>query len=113
MCSFLEDPSTVLEVWKVLHLANPTTSHFIYLLKDGTFLCTCMIFKSHGYPCHHFYRLMTLTPVARFYIGLINRRWYKDQLQDVDISNHEFVVISLNTSASKKHSLPTQFLQQS
>ncbi|CAB4482290.1 unnamed protein product [Rhizophagus irregularis] len=34
-------------------------------------------------------------------------------LQKNDISNNEFVVISLNTSASKKHSLPTQFLQQS
>ncbi|CAB4473779.1 unnamed protein product [Rhizophagus irregularis] len=56
---------------------------------------------------------MTLTPTARFHIGLINRRWYKDPLQGNDISNNKFVVISLNTSASKKHSLPTQFLQQS
>ena len=31
----------------------------------------------------------------------------------MDISNNEFVVISLNISASKEHSLPTQFLQQS
>ena len=72
-----------------------------------------MIFRSHGYPCCHFYRLMTLIPVARFHIGLINRRWYKDQLQEVDISNNEFVVIFLNTSALKKYSLPAQFLQQS
>jgi hypothetical protein len=56
---------------------------------------------------------MTLTPTARFHISLINQRWYKDPLQGIDISNNEFVVIFLNASASKKHSLPTQFLQQS
>ncbi len=71
-----------------------------------------MMFKSHGYPCRHFYRIMTLTPTARFHIGLINQRWYKDPLQGIDISNNEFVVISLNTSASKKHSLPAWFLLQ-
>ncbi|CAB4429759.1 unnamed protein product [Rhizophagus irregularis] len=56
---------------------------------------------------------MTLTPTARFHIGLINQHWYKDPLQGIDISNNKFIVIFLNASASKKHSLPSQFLQQS
>ncbi|RIB05309.1 hypothetical protein C2G38_1897540, partial [Gigaspora rosea] len=51
------------------------TFHFVYLLNNGTFLCTCMIEKFHGYPCHHFYRVITLTPIARFHIGIANRRW--------------------------------------
>ena len=92
-----------------MHLANPNTSHFIYLLDDSTFICTCMAFKTHGYPCRHFYRVITFTPIARFHIGLINRRWYKDELQGIDISNDEFIVIS-NIPASKEYSLPTQFL---
>src|SRR4051794_22501187 len=37
--------------------------------------------------------------------GLMNRRWYKDELQGIDTSNHKFAVIS-NISASKEHSLP-------
>jgi hypothetical protein len=111
LSSFLEDTSTILGVWEILHLANPQTSHFIYLLNDNTFLCTCMMFKTHGYPCRHFYRIMTLTPTARFHIGLVNQRWYKDALQGIDIFNNEFVVISLNTSTSKNHTLPTQFLR--
>ncbi|CAG8740520.1 14928_t:CDS:2, partial [Funneliformis mosseae] len=111
LSSFPEDTSTVLEAWEILHLANPKTSHFIYLLNDSIFLCTCMMFRSHGYICRHFYRLMTLTPIARFHIGLINRRWYKDQLQGINISNNEFIVISLNASTSKNYSLPTRFLQ--
>ncbi|CAG8753745.1 7868_t:CDS:1, partial [Funneliformis mosseae] len=54
---------------------------------------------------------MTLTPVARFHIGLINRRWYKDMLQEADVSNNTFVVVSsLNISTLKAVSLPTQFL---
>ena len=105
--SLLEDTSNILEVWEIVHLANPKTSHFIYLLNDNTFLCTCMMLKSHGYPCCHFYRIMTLTPTARFHISLINQRWYKDPLKEIDISNNEFVVISLNALALKKHTLPT------
>jgi hypothetical protein len=72
-----------------------------------------MAFKTLGYPCRHFYRVMTFTPTARFHIGLINRRWYNDALQGMNISNNEFIIVSLNVSASKEHSLPTQFLQQS
>ncbi|CAB4431246.1 unnamed protein product [Rhizophagus irregularis] len=113
LSSFLENTSVILEIWEILHLANPQTSHFIYLLNDNTFLCTCMMFKTHGYPCRHFYRIMTLTPTARFHIGLVNQRWYKEALQGTDISDNEFVVISLNALASKNHTLPTQFLRPS
>jgi hypothetical protein len=111
--SFLEDTSVILETWEILHLANPQTSHFIYLLNDNTFLCTCMMFKIHGYPYCHFYRIMTLTPTARFHIGLVNQHWYKEALQGTDISNNEFVVISLSALASKNHTLPIKFLQPS
>jgi len=52
-----------------------------------------------------------LTPTARFHIGLINRRWYKDTLQEADMSNNMFVVVSsLNISTLKAISLPTRFL---
>ena len=101
----------ILEIWEIFYLTNPNTSHFIYLLKDGTFLCTCMINRTHGYPCRHYYRIMTLTPTARFHIGLINRRWYQDTLQDADISNNTFVVVSsLKVSTLKTDSLPIRFL---
>ncbi|CAB5373677.1 unnamed protein product [Rhizophagus irregularis] len=113
LSSFLENTSVILEIWEILHLANPQTSHFIYLLNDNTFLCTYMMFKTHGYLCHHFYHIMTLTPTARFHIGLVNQRWYKEALQGTDISDNEFVVISLNTLASKNHTLLTQFLRPS
>ncbi|CAG8501732.1 15557_t:CDS:10 [Funneliformis mosseae] len=38
-------------------------------------------------------------------------RWYKNQLQGINISNNEFIIISLNASTSKNYSLPTRFLQ--
>ncbi|CAG8534840.1 5560_t:CDS:2, partial [Scutellospora calospora] len=42
----------------------------------------------------------------------VNEHWYKDILQGVDITNNEFIPISLNIliSTSKVHSLPIQFL---
>ncbi|PKY36115.1 hypothetical protein RhiirB3_458055, partial [Rhizophagus irregularis] len=87
LSSFLVDIFQVLEIWEVNHLVNPNTSHFICLLDNGTFLCTCMAFKILGYPCCHFYRVMTLTPIARFHISLINNCWYKELLQGKNISN--------------------------
>jgi len=109
--SLFEDTSLILEVWEVLCLMNQKMPNFVCLLNNGTFLCTCMINKTYGYPCRHFYRVMTITPTARFHIGLVNQRWYKDILQGTDISNKEFVAISLNILTSKTHSMPTQFLQ--
>src|SRR5271170_4923900 len=78
-------------------------------LRQRYILCTCMAFRTLGYPCHHFYRIMTLTSVARFHIGLINRRWYKDSLQELNISNNDFVVVS-NLKSNKDHVLPLRFL---
>ena len=71
LSSFLADIFQILEIWEVNHLVNPNTSHFICLLDNGIFLCTCMAFKTLGYSCHHFYRVMTLTPIARFHIALL------------------------------------------
>ncbi|CAB5204858.1 unnamed protein product [Rhizophagus irregularis] len=105
LSSFLVDIFQVLEIWEVNHLVNPNTSHFICLLDNGTFLCTCMAFKILGYPCCHFYRVMTLTPIARFHISLINNCWYKELLQGKNISSYEFVVIS-NLPPRENHILP-------
>src|SRR5271170_2018468 len=77
-------------------------------LRQRYILCTCMAFRTLGYPCRHFYRVMTLTPVARFHIGLINRRWYKDSLQELNISNNNFVVVS-NLKSNNDRVLPLRF----
>ena len=67
-----------------------------------------MAFKTLGFSCRHFYRVMTLTPIARFHIGLINNRWYKESLQGRNISSYEFVVIS-NLPSKENHILLSQF----
>ena len=67
-----------------------------------------MAFKTLGFPCRHFYRIMTLTPVARFHIGLINRRWYKESLQELNISSNDFVIVS-NLKSKEDHVLPLWF----
>lgn len=67
-----------------------------------------MVFRTLGFLCRHFYRVMTLTSTARFHIGLINKRWYKEILQEKNISNNEFVVISKIVS-KEEHVLPTRF----
>ncbi|CAG8821408.1 11242_t:CDS:2, partial [Gigaspora rosea] len=68
---------------------------------------------SYGYPYWHFYRVMTLTPITRFYISLVNQHWYKDIFQGTDISDNEFVTVALEvlTSTYEPHFLPRQISQ--
>ncbi|CAG8579594.1 5818_t:CDS:2, partial [Dentiscutata erythropus] len=110
--SFLNDFSIIVESWEVMHLLSSGTSHFVHLLNNGTFLCTYILGKSYEYPCLYFYHIMTLTSNARFHISLVNRRWYKDALQETNITNNRFIIIfsSISISISKAHILPTQFL---
>ncbi|PKC68135.1 hypothetical protein RhiirA1_457567 [Rhizophagus irregularis] len=109
---FLEDTSLIFEVWEVVYLTSQKTSHFVCLLNNGTFLCTCMINKTHDYLCHYFYHVITLTSTARFHISLVNQCWYKDILQEINISNKEFVAIfSMKMSALKTHSLLTAIFE--
>ena len=64
--------------------AYPKKSQHLVLVNDGSFVCTCLLLVHTGIVCRHFFHLMTVKG-ARYHIGFIPRRWYKEEIQD-DIS---------------------------
>ena len=56
-------------------------------MADGSHRCTCNMLITHGYPCRHFYKILRTSPIAKWHIGLISARWYRDD----KLSNNELI----------------------
>ncbi|CAG8813207.1 5251_t:CDS:2 [Gigaspora margarita] len=71
----------ILEVWRVV-ISCGFNNNYVILLADGSHRCTCNTIITHGYPCRHFYKVLRCSTQARWHIGLIAARWYKDNFAD-------------------------------
>ncbi len=70
---------------------------YVVLLRDGSYLCTCLLLQNCGIVCRHFFRLM-MDGKCKYHIALVRRRWYKEVLQDdsdLDPSKEPFAYIGL------------------
>jgi hypothetical protein len=74
----------IVKIWKVKPELSQTKSHFVVLMADGSFSCTCNLLISYGIPCRHFYRVLRKSSQAKFHISLINQRWYQDSKLNID-----------------------------
>ncbi|GBC37693.1 uncharacterized protein OCT59_005660 [Rhizophagus irregularis] len=72
------------KIWKVKPELSQTKSHFVVLMADGSFSCTCNLLISYGIPCRYFYRVLRKSSQAKFHISLINQRWYQDSKLNID-----------------------------
>ncbi|GBC09501.1 hypothetical protein RclHR1_08910005 [Rhizophagus clarus] len=75
--------SEIVEIWRIV-VSCGAKSQYVILISDGSHRCTCNLLITHGYPCRHFYKVLRTSPNAKWHIGLISNRWYKD---DKIISN--------------------------
>lgn len=78
--------------------AYPQQSQHLVLLDDGSFVCTCLLLVHTGIVCRHFFHLMAVKG-AKYHIGFIPRRWYKEEIQDdisFDPNKMPFVLASIN-----------------
>ncbi|RHZ73243.1 hypothetical protein Glove_232g104 [Diversispora epigaea] len=60
-------------------------------MSNGSHRCTCNLLITHGYSCRHFYKILRLSSNAKWHIGLISSRWYKDDkiiFDTNDINQH-------------------------
>lgn len=71
----------VFDVTYRLDLAQTKRQHVI-LLKDGSFICTCLLLQNNGIVCRHYFHLMQVDSRFKYHVKLIPRRWYKEHLQD-------------------------------
>ena len=44
-----------------------------------------MVIVNHGIICAYFFQIMMSTKTAKFYIGLIVKRWYQEEQQDKEL----------------------------
>lgn len=69
--------SKIVEIW-CLNFSCSKKNQFVVLMVDGLHRCTCNMLITHGYPCRHFYKILRTSSNAKWHIGLISTRWYKD-----------------------------------
>ena len=73
------ESSSIVETWRIRRIGGLSRkSNIVILLADGTHLCTCMESIAKGIICRHFWRVMLYSNMAKFHIGIIPIRWYKD-----------------------------------
>lgn len=68
--------------YQVYHELPPKRPHYVVLLKDQSYLCTCRLQQSKGIVCGHFFRLMRTFPEFQYHISLISSRWFMEAIQD-------------------------------
>ncbi|CAG8795175.1 22931_t:CDS:2, partial [Cetraspora pellucida] len=90
------DLSDIIEIWKLICLSS-VYKHYIVLLCDGGYLCTCMTIINRGIICSHFFQVMMNTKAAKFHIGLVARRWYYDDQQDIRLEDLQLQSIEIST----------------
>jgi hypothetical protein len=74
----------VLEIWKVVDIRSErrTHVHFVIIVNEISFLCSCLKSISKGIICRHYFRVIMNSKTAAFHISMIPQRWYKDIYQD-------------------------------
>ncbi|RIB26029.1 hypothetical protein C2G38_2030572 [Gigaspora rosea] len=85
------------EIWKITNLRSEKKhhTHFVAIVNQISFLCSCLMNISKGIICRHYFCVMMHSMIAAFHMSMIPVRWYKDSYQDQTTSmdnivfNHE------------------------
>lgn len=59
---------------KIIHLGGGSV-HYIALLSDHRYVCTCCMGLNLGVPCRHYFQALTTVKSLRFHIGLLRARY--------------------------------------
>ncbi|CAG8811096.1 18921_t:CDS:2, partial [Racocetra persica] len=100
------------EAWRVVRIVGSGNVHYIILLKDSSFLCTCTWPVSRGIVCRHYFAVLIESDMAIFHISLIIQRWYKDAYfnEPEDTFNNISAIRSHNNALNRPNS-PSQLNQ--
>ncbi|CAG8692852.1 201_t:CDS:2 [Gigaspora rosea] len=91
---FKQVEDQVIEVWEVIYMTWQHSRLHIFLLKDVSFICSCMLLVNHRYPCRHFFRVMAYSSVAKFSINFVASYWLYKKYQDEDLGAQPLVNLS-------------------
>ncbi|CAG8627887.1 13833_t:CDS:2 [Cetraspora pellucida] len=84
------------EIWKVidLHAEKRNHVHFVAIVNQISFLCSCLMSISKGIVCCHYFRVMMHSDMAAFHISMTPTRWYKDSYQDHETSKENNIIFN-------------------
>ncbi|CAB5365982.1 unnamed protein product [Rhizophagus irregularis] len=68
---------SIREIWRIIPYMSSNSYQHVILLKDGTFLCTCLLLVSRGIVCQHYFKLMVEDLSVLFHVMLMSSRWFK------------------------------------
>lgn len=68
-------------VFKVFRERAESRPQYVVLLKDKSFLCTCLMLQNAGVVCRHAFLLIRRNPMFRYHISMIPRRWFHEARQ--------------------------------
>jgi hypothetical protein len=111
------EASKVDEVFDVAYVLYPNRPQHVVLLRDGSYLCTCLLLQNSGIVCRHFFRLMMVDRRCKYHVSLVHRRWYKEVVQDdrdIDPSQELFVFAEnqkLNLDDNDRGPRPESYMQ--
>jgi len=83
------DHDDVKEVWAISVGNSLEAKHHLLLLKNGAYICSCLMNIRKGIICRHYFQVMLNTSEAKFHIRLIPERWYQE---NKDASHEQFIV---------------------
>ncbi|PKY39854.1 hypothetical protein RhiirA4_528674 [Rhizophagus irregularis] len=85
----------VKEVWSVSVGNSLKIKHYILLLYNRGYICTCLSIVQSGIICRHYFQVMLATKEAFFHIQFIPKRWYininKDGSQEPFLVADKFI----------------------
>ena len=102
------DASEVDCVYRVSRL-GAKSAQYVLLLKDGGYLCTCLLLQNMGTVCRHFFFMMRKDPAFKYHIQLVRARWLQEQWQDredIDLASRPFLSSTTHQHATDKDQRP-------
>src|SRR5436190_9385653 len=81
----------ITSMWAVSVGNKFVEKHFVILLVNGSYHCSCLSLINRGIICRHYFQIMLRSSTAKFHLRLIPSRWY---YRDKDPSKEPFLVAS-------------------
>jgi hypothetical protein len=98
-------PNNIHGVFKVFRQRAEGRPQYVVLLKDRSFLCSCLMLQNAGIVCRHAFLLMRQNPMFRYHISMIPRRWFREMYQgltDKDLRDQKFLASEFLASGTEK-----------
>ncbi|CAB4488991.1 unnamed protein product [Rhizophagus irregularis] len=78
--------NNVKEIWAVSIGNSSKIKHYILLLQNWEYICSCLSIVQSGIICRHYFQVMLTTKEAVFHIRFIPTRWYNEDRNAVQES---------------------------